>query len=572
MFIPKFIVRNRVWSIVDEAAQGGAGGTAPAEAPAVVPPAETAIPAPETPIPAPAAPETPAPAAIEEPTKPMSIADYNKAREAEIDADGPEADAPAEESASEEKPAAEVPAVEPITFEEADTVEIVLEKGKKLKEQYDFDPSVQAYIDNLESRVQGVTPAYADLPASPETVKEIVMAFDALFDMVPVAEGSSELVPNTAPAINLLRTNYGNEFRSIAEGILASDSTKYAGSSLMEEILVDNFGRDKAQNMLAYGHANIPLPVIPAGVNLPAGMAEGLKEAYMQLPEPERFEIEGLANDVRDLEDRLKDASEYARPDLEQELTEKRNRLNGKIFTIEKIQSGLNADRDTKARTERQNKEQAAAFLDKVNTAYNTEIFGMADTFSKDLAPRLTFADAAVQPALARDINTRVFNALAFTINDDGSYSPDPMADYYAGQLAQEGVKFDFAKGRELLKQHHNATARVIALQNTPNTSPQAIERAVKKKEGLMNEIRANQVDLMGQISTKYVKGVGNALGAQTQALLEKKQAARPRVVGNAAGNGGAAPKPVSQTIAEFNRARAKEIKDGDDLYENYVG
>lgn len=574
MFIPKFIIGNRVWSVVDDAAQGGGGGSASPQQPAegsTATPAEIA--APETLIPAPSAtPETPAPAppAAEE-QKPMSIADFNKAREAEIDADEPEGEA-TEEPVGEEKPAEAAPAVEPITFEEADTVETVLEKGKKLKEQYEFEPSVQAYIDNLESRAQGATPAFADLPASPETVKEIVMAVDALFDTVPVEEGSTEQVPNTAPLVELLRTKYANEFEPIAAAILASDSPKYTGSSILEQFVVDNFGRDKAQNAFAYLHANIPLPVIPAGVNLPAGMAEGLKEAYTQLPEPERFEIEGLAADVRDLEERLKDASEYTRGDLEQELTEKRGRLNGKIFTIEKIQSGINADRDTIARTERQNKENAANFLNKVNTEYNTEIFGMADTFSKDLAPRLTFADAAVQPALARDINTRVFNALAFTINDDGTYSPDPMADYYAGQLTQEGVKFDFNKGRELLKQHHHATARIIALQNTPNTSPQAIERAVSKKTALMNEIRANQVDLMGQISTKYVKGVGNALGAQTQALLEKKQAARPRVLGNAAGNGGAAPKPVSQSIADYNRARAKEIKNGDDLYEEYAG
>lgn len=536
-------------------------------------PAEVAIPAPETPIPAPAAPETPAEApaaipAVEKPKAPTSIADYNKARETEID-EKPEG---SEEATGEEKPAEEAPAAEVITFEEADTVETVLEKGKKLKDQYDFDPSVQAYIENLETRAQGITPAFADLPASPETVKEIVMAVDALFDTVAVEEGSTEQVPNTAPLVTLLRTKYANEFEPIAAAILASDSTKYSGSSVLEQFVVDGFGRDKALNAFAYLHADIPLPVIPAGVNLPAGIADGLKEAYTQLPEPERFEIEGLASDVRDLEERLKDASEYTRVDLEQELTEKRTRLNGKIFTIEKIQSGINADRDTIERTERQNKANAANFLNKVNTEYNSEIFGMADTFSRDLAPRLTFADAAVQPALARDINTRVFNALAFTINDDGTYSPDAMADYYAGQLTQEGVKFDFNKGRELLKQHHHATARIIALQNTPNTSPQAIERAVSKKTALMNEIRANQVDLMGQISTKYVKGVGNALGAQTAALLEKKQAARPRVLGNAAGNGGAAPKPVSQSIADYNRAQAKAIKNGDDLYDEYAG
>lgn len=551
MFIRKIIEGTRVWSNLDEAAAaGGGGGTPPAETPA---PENV-----ETP---------PATPPAEEPKTPASIEDYNNAVEEEIDGeqesdeqDEDEGETPESDEAAGDEPAA-------VTFEDADTVETVLEKGKTLKEGYEFDAPVAAYIEKLEAAAQANTAA--NLPASIETVTEIVGAFDQMFDMI-VDEETGESLPNTEPVVNLLRTKYANEFEPLAAAILASDSMKFAGSSMLEQFVVDGFGRDKAQNAFAYLHADIPLPTIPGGINLPDGISEDYKAAYSGLPESKRFEIEGLVADVQDLSERLKESNEYNREGIEIELTSKRNQLKGELLTIEKIQAGINAEAEQKIRSERQLIERQTAFNKKVITEYNTEIFGMADAFTKDLAPRLEFADAGAQMGLARDINTRIFNALAFQINADNSYAVDPMADYYANQLKEEGINFDWAKGRELLQKHHNATARLIALRETPGTSPQAIERAERAKNTLLNDIRANQTELLGQISTRYVKGVTKQTEAKIKEQQAKKIGARPRIQGNGAASGQKA-RPVAQDIAAYNAQRAKELKTGDDVFEHYT-
>lgn len=545
-------------------------GAAPAvETHPITPPVDAAaIEAPGTPAPI-------APAAKEEPKAPATFEEYNKALEAEIDKDE-EPEAAADEPKADEKDEskeADTPADDAVVlFEDADDWAATQEKRKAYLEAVEITPELQTILDRQDAEIARLATGVADLPASPETVKELVLAFDQLFEMVPAGEGSTELIANTQPVVDLFRTKYANEFEPLAAAILASDSPKYKGASMMEHFIVDTFGEEKAKNMFAYAHANIPLPVVPAGASLPEGISETLGEAYSKLPEVKRFEIESLVADVRDLEERLKDSSEYMRGDLEQELKAKRDRLNGEIYTLDAIQSKLSGDRERTERETRQRTEQTAAFVNKVNTEYNTEIFGMADTFIADLAPRLSFADQSVQPALARDINTRVFNALAFTIHENGSYSPDPMADYYAKQLTEEGVKFDFNAGRDLLKQHHTATAQLIALQSQQNVSPQAIERAQAKKKAVMMQIKANQVDLLGQISSRYVKGVAKGIGDQTKKEMEKKQAVRPRIGGAGAGNNGRSTKPVSQSIQDYNREQARKIKDGDDLFDEYAG
>lgn len=460
-----------------------------------------------------------------------------------------------------------------VTFEDGDDLNTVLEKGKKLKDSFEFSPEVDAYISRLETQAQSSSAGLEALPASPETVKEIVLAFDQVFETVPAptADDPDRVVPNTKPVVELLRNKYTNEFVPIAEGILSSDSPKYKGASMMEHFIIDNFGAEKATAIFAYANANIPLPTIPAGANLPAGIDEKLAEAYAKLPEVKRFELDSLAEEVANLRERLKDATEFTKDDLATELKEKETRLNGELFTLDAIQSKITGDREAAERSQRQAVEQREKFTNTVTTEYNTEIFGMADTFIADLAPRLTFADSAVQPALARDINTRIFNALAFQINTDGTYSPDPMADYYAGQLKQEGVQFDFNEGRRLLQEHHRATANVIYLKSQQNVSPQALERAVAKKNSVMTQIKANQVDLLGQISSRYVKGVANGIGEQVEKQKAKKQAARPRIGGGGATRKGKEADP-DQQIKDWNRRNAERIKDPEAVFEYHQG
>lgn len=509
----------------------------------------------------PTPPNDPPPA--EEPKAPQTIEEFNAAREKELEAEDESQDEESDEEADEETEDQETE-LETITFEESDDTTAFLEKGAKVKERYeDLPDDYQAYVTELERRASA-TPDVADLPVSLESAKKITGALDSMYETIKDEE-TGQMTINPAPVVELFRTDYKNEFPVLAKAMLASDSMKYQGQSMMEEFMIDTFGVEKFQNMMGYAHANIPLPTLPTGIALPSIVPETHKEAYFGLAEVKRFEIEGLSTAIADLTERLKDAAEYNKAELEQELGEKKAKLNAELQVIEDRQFRINQEREGKAREQRQAAENQARFQQAVIAEYNTEIFGMADAFSADLAPRLTFADAAAQTGLARDINTRVFNALAFTVNDDGSYGVDPMADYYANQLKEEGIKFDFARGRELLQRHHAATATLVQLKNTPGTSQMQIERAEKAKRNVMFEIKSNHSELLGQISKKYVKGTTKALEEKVNEQMSKKQAARPRIGGNGVT---ASPKGLStkDAIKKYNQAVA--AKNGDELYE----
>lgn len=460
-----------------------------------------------------------------------------------------------------------------VTFEDTDDLTAVLEKGTKLKEAYEFSPEVQTYIEKLEAQAQGTTQALADIPASVETVKKVVGAFDAMFDPANmVDDGQGGLMVSGAPVAKMLRDNYGNEFRPIAEAVLAADSTKYQGASVLQELLTDNFGADKASNALSYLQANIPLPVLPAGIKLPTGITDDYKEAYLALPEVKRFEMEGLIDEVTNLRERLADAPEYSKPDIQTDLAGKEAKLNAELKLIEDAQFRINRDRTEAETRERQKTESVRNFINEVNAAYTGEIYGMADDFAKDLATKLADVVGDASLPLARDAQTRVLNAMAFTINADGTYSKDPMADYYAKQLNEEGIKIKFDEARELLQRHHHATAYLTRLQKTPNVSRQAIEKAEAAKKSVLVEIKAQQKELLGQISTKYVRGNAANLKGKVAEQNAKRQGTRPRIQGSGGGGNAAPAKPVGKAIGDYNRQHAQRIANGDELFNAHAG
>jgi hypothetical protein len=457
-------------------------------------------------------------------------------------------------------------------FDEDETLETFTEKKKAILEQFDLEktPELKAILehqDKLISEYAQTAEQYGALP-NKETVLKFGAAITALYDP-EIDPETGEFKPNAEPLVEAMRAELKQEFRPIAEKLLESDSEKYQGLSMMEEIMVDYFGPEKADRMMRYGKANEPLPTIPATLRLPAGIDEKNKEAYWQLSENKRFEIEGLVDQVARLEAEIPEASDYYKEELAKQVRELRDKLDGEVFAIDNIQRNIDGQRQSAEIQKRQLTQAAVQFRNQVATSYNNEIFGLMDTFAKDLAPRLTYADTDTQLSQARNIESRVINALGFIINGDGTLADDPAAEFFAKQLSEEGVKFDFNQGRELLKSQYKAIEKLEALK-IRNASKQAIEVAEAKLRDIRFNIKSETKSLLGQLSAKYVRSNGQALKKQVDAIQEKKTVGRLVTKGRSAG--GARQGDVNKDIQDYNRKVAASIKDGDDLYATYTG
>lgn len=522
------------------------------------------------------------PAAIEQPDEPLVSDDADKGENG-----AKKTDAPAEEG-KEAKPAAEGAEAEDegeeaavenageetsIQFAKEDTPEIFKGKRDAILEKYDLTkaPEVTSLIEHLESRVAAQDEVLNEIEAvaNKDSLLKLGGAMNHLFADSDVDPTTGAIKVNAEPLVNLLRTDYKDEFRPIAEEVFASPSGKYQGATLFEELMIDTFGSDKATKMIHFGRTDAPLPVVPSMLQLPSGIREEAKEAYWKMPESERFEIDGLATDIALLQREFKDpeTSDWRKEEIGEILADKRGKLEGKVSIIDDMQRGIDATKAQQQVAIRQRAEADLRFRNSVNTKHNDEIFELADTFAKDLAPRLTYADTDTQLPQARNILARVYNALDFQINDDGSFTDKPIADFYAKQLAEEGVKGDFVKARDLLKSLYKANEKLEALESR-KASPQHIERAKKEKSRIMFNLKIEQQQFLGQISTKYVKSNGTALNKQIEAVTAKKQAVRQIVPGKA--DTSTKPRPIKDEIADYNRSIA--AKNGDELYNAHAG
>lgn len=555
-----------------------AGSPAPPAAPDnAAPPVDNSTAAGQSPAPAPAGEQTPAAPAPEKSNR-EQIDDYNRRLAEEIEQE----EAGDEEIAGEEKAGSEDiegdaagssaqtnDASPAITFDaENETADTYAEKKKQIEEGWELPAPVTAQISYLESELAKAREAgLADLPLPKETVVAVANAFDQMYDSVD--DGNGGLTPNVEPAVSMLREKYARQFPEFAKAVLGTDSSKYKGASLMEEFMVDTFGAEKAEAMLAYGHSTVPLPTVPTAAKLPDGVSKELTEAYAKWPEIKRFELEGLTKELKEKEAELETAADYYKDDIRTAIGTLKEKINAEVQSLVDKQNGLNSERAVAERETRQRTEAAQHFNNTVNTEYNTEIFAMADDFAKQIAPALTFADSDTQIGHARNILTRVQNALGFMIEENG-FSADPMADFYAGQLKEEGIKFDFAKGRQLLQEHYVATRNLLAVKNTKGVTPDEIARAERKKNAALSNVKAEQRQLLGQITQKYVKSNANQLQRNTEEQLKNKQQVRvkPPARPGAVQSGKDSRDRVDTDIKDYNRRRAAEIASGDDLYD----
>lgn len=464
-----------------------------------------------------------------------------------------------------------------VVFDEKDSFEDFQQKRDQYLGSVEITPELQAILDRQNAEIETLRSqsVEGDLPVSREVVTKVVGAFDKLFD-VDTDPQTGKATPNTKPLVELLRNDYANEFMPIAEEILASDSLALKGHTVFEELLVREFGPEKVAAMLQFAKSNIPLPTVPAGQSLPAFVPKEHQEAYLKLPEVKRFELGELSQELADAQAAVESASEYYKAEAEADLAKLRQKFAAELFALESIQNGLNGERQRNEVAQRQAQQAATQFNEKVNKAYNESLFGIADGFISEIAPKLTYADTDTQVSQARNILTRVQNALSFTIMGDGTFAPDPMAEYYERQLIEEGVKFDFTKGRDLLKRHYTATRKLIALESQGNVTRQALDRAKHEMQKAQLDLKTEQRELVGQITQKYVKSSSAAIEKDISKQQAKKQAAvRPKIGGNGAPvkpNNALDRKSIDADIRRYNAEVDRQIASGDELYAFHNG
>lgn len=436
-------------------------------------------------------------------------------------------------------------------------------------ETVEIPAELQTILDRQTAEIAAARSSISTLETfgSIESVEKTMRAFAQIFETDTDADGN--VIKNVRPVVDLLRTEYTNEFSPLAQEIFEADSMKYQGLSVFQERLVDTFKLsgeklNRLQEFLA-GTGDLPLPV--TNLPVPEGIDKSLSEGWYAIPEFKRFEIQERLSAVQTLEAELndEDTSLWRKEEIAQELAQKRGQLSFDLETVKTKQTQIVNERDAESVRQRQVAEQRVQFQNAVVETYNKEIFSLAETFTQELAPKLTFFEGTQQLSAARDIEARVLNAL----EADNTGNATPNAAYFEKQLKDEGVKFDFQKGRQLLANLYNTHEKIMRLEAL-RESPKAIELAKAQKQRILADIKAEKHQLLGQISAKYVGSNGKALKTKVDALNQKKQVVRPRILGtNAPERKNITPEDNRRAIREWNRQLDKRIKNGDDLYES---
>ncbi len=470
------------------------------------------------------------------------------------------------------------------TGEPAEEIETIFEFTPDLPIE-DFEERKNAYLETVEitPELKGIVEYYEARAAESrekEAEFEVFGGRDAVSETMAAIVKMHEtemvgdaVIPNAKPLVEHLLKSYPNEFSTIARNVFSSPSTKHEGTTVFEEILIDDFGANPEsvyaiQQFLANGS---PLPAAPPVT--PAGVDAKFAAAFNDLPEVKRFEIENLIDEISTLKAEAEETeNEYTKSEITAELGKKQATLNGELKTLEKIQFGIDSQRQHQEIAQRQQSQAIIAFETRVFETYEKELDEMKGAFTSDLAPKLTFLDSDAQISQAKNIMARIDNALAFEVDNSMKLIELPRANKYAEDLKTEGVKFDFGNARTLLHNHLLATRKVEMLIEQKASQP-TIDHAKRIKDNLLKDIKGEQKSLIGQLTAKYVKSSGAALQKKVESAAAAKQKTRAVI----SKGSGAAPRQSSELkpgdIKDYNRRHAAALAAGDlDALEDFYG
>ncbi|HXG84766.1 MAG TPA: hypothetical protein VNI84_12150 [Pyrinomonadaceae bacterium] len=450
------------------------------------------------------------------------------------------------------------------------TFDAFAERKRAYLDTVEITPQLQAILDRQDVELEKALAAGA-ASSGDEYANQIVEALGKIYE-TEVIDG--DVVPNVAPAVEAIRTLYKNEYPAFTTKIFESDSTKYAGMTVFEEKMFDELGAtpEKLKHIVSYLEsedtaASLPVPPPPT----PQGVDVKFAEAYREVGEAKRFEIESITSEIARLNAEMAETTEpYDKKQIADQLNDLQGKLNSEVGILARIQSGINSERQQQEVQVRQQSEAAQRVVAEVWTTHDTEMNRMLESFAQDLAPRLSFVEGETALSMSRNVLSRVNNALDFDVNDRMEFIPKGKADFFAKQLKDEGINFDFEAGRRLLYKSLQLTDK-LTKQRAQNASPAAIARTQDQKAEVLKDIKVEQKALLGQISGNYVKSSNKKLTDTVKELNDKR--VKARAVISKSNNNSTAQRSQNPRadIAAYNQQRASAIKNGDDLFNEYA-
>lgn len=377
------------------------------------------------------------------------------------------------------------------------------EAAKEYLEKVELPPAVQQILDHkdkllAESEAKTVENPYADL-GEVETVAKTLKAVNRLADFreIPdVITGKPVFVPDTTGIRELLDTDFAKEKPQFLYDLNTEPSKKYPGATLFQQFIKDGFDLDaQAMETLNYFVSNkgqMPLPpVVPEGIDQKFLKAFWLSE--------DRVDIEARLDAAQKVL-----ADQYADEGTKAEAREALRKINSNLSFV---QNGIDARDNTQKEIEQQRlNEQNAVSAAAAKTYLDTSVVML-----RDVAAQLKTALADVMDEGGSGITGLGYAALI-----EKALTDDEWAKYAQEDLAKEGVKFDWKKGREVLDQLWQIEHK-LAAQEKAGANPRAIEASKQAKSVILKELKGYQKEVQGQIIAKAVGGASKKLEAKTK-------------------------------------------------------
>ena len=425
-----------------------------------------------------------------------------KEPEAPAPADTPEQTPEGEETPP---PAAETPQFQ---FKAEMTDEEYAAEQQKYLEAYEITPEIQFMLDRQKAQIEALQQQqnpYADL-GTPELVPEVVSALEKLmtFREDPV---TGKFVPDATAIVSLLDTHFTKETPAVLMELAQKPSTRYGGLTMFQEFLVD-YGQLDAQgfqNLQTFldNRGRFPIPSV-----VPPGIDPRYSEAFWNSPDREAIE-EAVEASQMVLEDPM--ATDYDRQSAQLQ-------LNGIAQRLSMIQAGLDAQKAAQQQQQNIAQQNRQIVEQQAEQSYVETSVQMLRNLSGEISKSLTMFDESGAQIAATAISKLVEAAL----------TDDQWSKYAQEDLAKQGIKFDWGRGRQVLDRLWDQE-KIIAFQKAQGANPLAIQVAQKEKGKILQELRGLEQEFLGQLTKKLVTG-NTAQLKKAAAVKPKGSAVRPKV------------------------------------------
>lgn len=399
--------------------------------------------------------------------------------------------------------------------EDADTFRT---DAEKFLEQVELPPAATQIIEHYRTAAataEESARSFESLGAR-DTIERTMNAFTQMATRYVQDGDTGEYLPDTTAVIDLLKTDFPNEYRQMIVDVNSQPSQKYIGKTVFQEFIKDGFGLTPEAmdnlNFFLANNGNLPMPAFK-----PPGINQEVAEAYWKSVDREKIdqELKSLNEIIGDEIYQSQESRDKAKFDLQQ--------LNARLALQ---QNGLDANRNAAKSLEDQKMQFVAGIQAKAEENYLETSVAMINDFSGKLAKSLTMFDDAGAEIAGLSFATLVEKALS----DSDGYAKNAQM-----QLQAKGISFDWNKGREALDILWRAENKIVALEaNKANT--RAIEAAKQEKLDAVRSLQGLEKELLGKITKSVTGGANKALDRKIKDA-PKIKAIRAKTTGAGAQN-----------------------------------